>query len=367
MHKIEGVLAAALATAACSDARQQQGDPAHPVSWVQDIAPLYASQCNSCHSGPGAQAGYRTTSYLEALGPTSAPVAVPGDSSSRLLNVIDPAKADTVHQPVSSAFNQSRAWVVDGRVSYSSTSIHEGGILNPNDSEFHMNLVRAQNWNFSLCQGCHGADLTGAQTGVSCQTCHVLQVAADGSTSCSSCHGSAQTPAPPRDVSGDTDPSTAGVGAHQAHVVGKTFISAPVPCGTCHQVPAQVGSAGHLDNLLPAEVNLSGPAGADSATPRFDPNTLSCSGVYCHGNGADLANDTKFQLRTPVWTGGTSQAFCGSCHGLPPSPGHPSATFPNCSGCHPRTVNAQGGIITSTDANGARTSFHINGVVDVGR
>jgi len=88
--------------------------------------------------------------------------------------------------------------------------------------------------------------------------------------------------------------------------------------------------------------------------------------VYCHGNGADLSNDTKFQLRTPVWTGGTSQAFCGSCHGLPPSPGHPPATFPNCSGCHPRTVNAQGGIITSTDANGARTSFHINGVVDVG-
>ena len=45
----------------------------------------------------------------------------------------------------------------------------------------------------------------------------------------------------------------------------------------------------------------------------FDPNTVSCSGVYCHGNGSKLASDTNFQVRTPVWTGGTSQAFCGAC------------------------------------------------------
>jgi predicted CxxxxCH...CXXCH cytochrome family protein len=167
-------------------------------------------------------------------------------------------------------------------------------------------------------------------------------------------------------VAGNTDPSFPGVGAHQAHVLGKTFISAPVACVACHLIPAQVGSAGHLDDLLPAEINFSGSAALDGARPVFDPSTLTCSGVYCHGNGADFANDTNFQLRTPVWTGGTSQAFCGSCHGLPPSPsqGHPPATFPNCSGCHRKTVNAQGGIITSTDANGVRTSFHINGMLD---
>src|SRR5512140_1759242 len=105
-------LAAALVTlwvvSACSKARSVQGAPTDRTSWEEDVAPVFAARCSSCHSGPNAQAGYRTTSYLEALGPRDAPVAKAGDPNSRLLQVIDPALADAVHRPVSDEFPLAR-------------------------------------------------------------------------------------------------------------------------------------------------------------------------------------------------------------------------------------------------------------------
>jgi predicted CxxxxCH...CXXCH cytochrome family protein len=353
-----------LAAFACSKARPLQGPLGEPVSWEEEVAPLFAADCNSCHSGATAQAGYRTTSYLEALGPTAAPLAVAGDPNSLLLRIIDPARADAVHVKPSAAFVTARAWVVEGRLSLFRSGVHEGGILNPNDAAFHANLLRAANYNFGLCQDCHGADLAGGTAAVSCQECHSLQVAA-GTPTCAVCHGSALSPAPPRDLAGNTSPSAIGVGAHQAHLFGRTEISAPIACGACHQVPATVKSPGHLDHLLPATIIFSGLAIADGAKPAWDHDTASCANSYCHGGGAKLAADTAFKLRTPVWTGGTSQAFCGSCHGVPPStPVHATVTFPDCARCHAGTVDANGGIIVA-GAAGARTSNHINGVVDV--
>jgi predicted CxxxxCH...CXXCH cytochrome family protein len=367
MRAIQGCLAAAVAVCSCSKARPQQGTLANPVSWEEDISSVFAAQCNSCHSGPNPAAGYRTTSYLEALGPTNAPVAVPGDTSSKLLSIIDPAKADAEHAPVSGAFAQVQQWVVPGRLSFFRSGIHEGGILNPNDPEFHKFLVRDRGWNFSDCQSCHGTDLNGGKAAVSCNDCHALQVGSDGVPSCTSCHGSAQTqsPAPPRDLTGNTTSTALGVGAHQAHLFGKVVITARIDCSTCHQVPAAVDSPGHLDTLRPAEVIFSGLAIADSAQPAW--NRVSCSATYCHGGGTKLANDTAAGLQTPAWTLDGTQVFCGSCHGLPPVNGrHPGGiSFPNCSGCHPKTVTPGGAIIVSGPPE-ARTSFHINGVVDVG-
>ena len=361
-------LSAAAATAAvhCSKARPLQGPLGEPVSWEEEIAPLFAANCNSCHSGAAAQAGYRTTSYLEALGPIAAPVAIAGNANSLLLTIIDPARADAVHAPVSSAFTAARAWVVDGRLSLFRSGIHESGILNPNDAQqFHATLLRGAGWSFSQCQECHGSDLAGGTSGVSCQECHSLQAAA-GTPTCSVCHGSALSPAPPRDLLGNTGTSSLGVGAHQAHLVGRTDIAAPIACGVCHQVPPAVVSMGHLDHPLPATVVFSGLAVADGARPVWDHATASCSNSYCHGGGASLAGDTSFKLRDPVWTGGTSQAFCGSCHGLPPAgvPAHQGVTFPDCARCHASTVDANGGIIV-TGSPGAQASTHMNGVIDV--
>src|SRR4051812_16043784 len=216
MRALLGTLVAVVAVCSCSKARPPQGgDPARPVSWEEDIAPLFAAQCSSCHSGATPAGGYRTSSYLEALGPRGARVAVAGDASSTLLHTIDPATADSVHQPVSAAFQSARAWVVDGRLSFFRSDVHEGGILNPDDPEFHSNLVRERSWNFAVCQKCHGTDFAGGAVGVSCQQCHSLQVVASGVPTCSSCHGSDQSPAPPRDLSGNTSPLSRGVGAHQ--------------------------------------------------------------------------------------------------------------------------------------------------------
>jgi predicted CxxxxCH...CXXCH cytochrome family protein len=366
MRALQGCLAVALAVCSCSKARPQEGVLAHPISWEEDVSSPFAARCSSCHSGPNAAAGYRTTSYLEALGPTGAPIAIAGDPNSRLLQVIDPAKADAVHAPVSGEFEQTRQWVVDGRLSFFRSGIHEGGIMNPNDPEFHKYLVRDRNWNFSDCQGCHGTDLSGGKVAVSCNECHALQVGSDGVPTCTSCHGNSQSqsPAPPRSLTGDTSSSSTGVGAHQAHLFGHIVISAPIACSACHQVPANVGSPGHLDTLRPAEVIFSGLAVADSANPTW--NETSCSSTYCHGGGAKLSGDTKALLQTPAWTLGSSQVFCGSCHGVPPSTGpHAGVVYPNCSGCHPRTVTPGGAIIVSGPPE-ARTSFHINGVIDVG-
>jgi predicted CxxxxCH...CXXCH cytochrome family protein len=365
MRALQGILVVALAASACSQARPQQGNLARPVSWEEDIAPLFAAQCNSCHSGAAAAAGYRTTSYLEALGSQSAPVAVAGegDSKSLLLRTINPAGADAVHAPVAGAYDQTRAWVVDGRLSFFRSSVHEGGILNPQDPQFHSNLVRVRNWNFATCQKCHGADFTGGTAGVSCQQCHALQVGADGTPTCSSCHGSAQSPAPPHDLSGNTSSSSRGVGAHKAHLFGRTLISAPIACSVCHKVPADVSSPGHPDHSRPATVTFSGLALADGAAPVW--NGASCSNTYCHGGGAKLGGDTAASLRAPVWTAATAQAFCGSCHGAPPANAqHAGITFPDCARCHSTTVGPTGLILVSGPPD-ARTSTHVNGVIDV--
>ncbi len=363
MRGLQGVLVLGLALCSCSEARPLQGEPANPVSWEEEIAGLSAGNCSSCHSGTAAAAGYRTTSYLEALGPYEAPVAVAGDAESLLLKTIDPARADAVHQPVSATYPTMRAWVVDGQLSFFRSGIHEGGILNPHDAEFHSNLVRDAGWNFANCQHCHGDDLAGGKAGVSCQGCHSFQVPAGGTPTCTSCHGSAQSPAPPRDLAGNTSASFRGVGAHQAHLFGKVVISAPIACATCHLVPAEVGSQGHLDHPLPAEVTFSGLAVADGAAPTW--SGTSCSNTYCHGGGTKLATDTAAALRTPAWTLGGTQVFCGSCHGSPPAnAAHAGIAFPDCARCHPSTVNAAGGIIVSGPPD-ARTSFHINGAIDV--
>ena len=190
-----------------------------------------------------------------------------------------------------------------------------------------------------------------------------FQVGGDGTPTCSSCHGSAESPAPPRDLSGNSNPSARGVGAHQAHLFGRTVISAPIACSACHHVPADVVSPGHLDHLRPATITFSGLALADGATPSW--NGTSCSNSYCHGGGAKLAGDTAARLHTPAWTLGTSQAFCGSCHGLPPGNAvHAGISYPDCARCHATTATPTGGILVSGPP-GARTSTHINGVIDV--
>jgi len=197
------------------------------------------------------------------------------------------------------------------------------------------------------CTQCHGhPPPTPSHARTDCATCHppdaphidgIVQV---GRTpGCSGCHGSASSPAPPVDLSGNTFTTALGVGAHQAHLQASSRISVPIACSACHAVPTAIDSPGHIDSPLPV-VN---------AALGWDRTAQTCASSYCHG------------VSEPVWTS-SGQVFCGSCHGIPPNDAShtPTMTLATCATCHPGTVDAFGNIIV---ANG--TSEHINGVVDL--
>jgi predicted CxxxxCH...CXXCH cytochrome family protein len=189
------------------------------------------------------------------------------------------------------------------------------------------------------CNRCHG-DPPPNHAQTNCASCHPANAphidgVVDVGTGCNGCHGSADSPAPPRDLAGNTYTTAIGVGAHQAHLQAPSKISAPIACSTCHLVPAAVGDAGHLDSPPPAEVE---------ATVNWDRNAQTCT-VWCHGGAS------------PRWTT-TGGVFCGSCHGIPPSdlPHTPDMTLTACTTCHPDTVDAFGQILVG--------GKHLNGIVD---
>ena len=200
------------------------------------------------------------------------------------------------------------------------------------------------------CDRCHGAPPPShAQT--RCETCHPTSAPhIDGavqigrSAGCSGCHGDATTPAPPSDLSGNTQIAAIGVGAHRAHLDVPTRLRGPIPCATCHLVPAAIDSVGHIDSPPPAEVN---------AVLSWDRGTGTCGTASCHGPAR------------PVWTqqGGVT---CGSCHGVPPvsSPHTPAMKLTDCATCHSQTMDAFGTIILTAGPDGL-TSKHMNGVIDV--
>jgi len=128
--------------------------------------------------------------------------------------------------------------------------------------------------------------------------------------SCTSCHGGIEGSAPPRAIDGATSTTAVSVGAHRGHALGGNN-SRPVACDACHLVPATLLEPGHVDTPLPAEVAMT--------TGTWDHAVAGCSNTYCHGTAE------------PSWVR-PNQAACGSCHGLPPPPPHPTGMA--CEGCH---------------------------------
>jgi predicted CxxxxCH...CXXCH cytochrome family protein len=213
-----------------------------------------------------------------------------------------------------------------------------------------------------------GSALTG------CAACHPATVKPDGTIdltsgkhidgnldvvtgSCTGCHGgtlsggtgaSGANPvaaAPPVDTGGSSATSSPGVGAHARHLLGGSIRTAMV-CSDCHAVP---GDTAHASQ--PLSLTWSALAGAGGVTPSWNGSSFTCTN-YCHG--ASLSGGSSV---TPVWTQGSSQAACGTCHGLPPPTGHHSTHQSEgigCGSCHP------GYSTTSVD-----TALHVNGTPDV--
>lgn len=204
----------------------------------------------------------------------------------------------------------------------------------------------------ATCGTCHGAPPAThvQQGGYACVTCHPAgSPHVDGTlnigrtTGCDGCHGTAASPAPPVDLSGNTLTTALTVGAHQAHLLVPTKLRGPIACITCHAVPAMITTVGHIDSPAPAEVN---------AEIGWDRTTATCT-ASCHGTSR------------PTWTS-TGAAVCGACHGIPPNDAShtPTMQLSDCATCHPGSVDATGYPIITSGPNGP-TSEHINGHVDL--
>jgi predicted CxxxxCH...CXXCH cytochrome family protein len=207
---------------------------------------------------------------------------------------------------------------------------------------------------FDDCAVCHGALLNADNRTFSAPDRHVdgrLDLTLDALT-CSSCHGSADNPAPPRDAEGNASTRAPGVGAHQTHAVG-TARSRPVPCAECHRVPKDVLDAGHIDSARPAEVVFSGVALAQGAKPVYQNG--SCRSTSCHGAVFPNGDPSGGNNTEPTWTrvDGT-EAACGACHGIPPPPPHPNPTYP-CHSCH--------GDLADDDVTFTHPELHVDGIV----
>lgn len=211
----------------------------------------------------------------------------------------------------------------------------------------------AANRGLGACTGCHGTNLDGGGAGVSCEQCH-----AGWKGSCTFCHGGKDnlSGAPPVDLSDRSATTETTVGAHSSHLGASHAISSPIACGSCHTVPADALSSGHIDSS-PAEVVFGSLARTGGAAPSWNRSTASCGSVYCHGKFSG-GNSTN----APLWTQvNGSQAGCGACH-----PAAPSTARHNlhrgkgigCDACHYTVANASGSQIVTP-------GLHVNGVKDV--
>ncbi len=186
---------------------------------------------------------------------------------------------------------------------------------------------------------------------------------------CTGCHGGLgdESGAPPVDLSGNSDPTTAAVGAHEVHLNGAEF-SDGVACNECHVVPDSILAPGHFDTDLIAEITF-GDLAADttdssSGAPTWDRSTATCANIYCHGTfafakarsdnvWAYTGNYISGKDTTVVWNKPGS-VTCGTCHDLPPG-GHLQST--SCGTCH-------GSVIDSDNVTIKDKSKHINGQID---
>lgn len=160
----------------------------------------------------------------------------------------------------------------------------------------HARALRADGYPLDTCYACHALD----EGPGNCVECH-----AEGPEACDVCH--AEPPAP-----------------HAAH--------ARFDCATCHPVPGDLRTAGHLEDRGSDDVTLRGLAATRGFDPSYSAEGAGCSQVACHaGPGA----------RRPVLEWGAAPVICGDCHGVPP-PDHPAD---RCDRCHEGIVDADGRVV----------------------
>lgn len=207
------------------------------------------------------------------------------------------------------------------------------------------------------CTECHGTELTGGTSQVSCDSCHDAGWRED----CTFCHGGDldDEGAPPRYIDGSFEAEGQSFQAHTEHVLGSETHQA-IPCQSCHEMPQDILFVGHIFNgdTTPgaAEVVFTESLSPDAD---WDRNNGTCTNLYCHSSGGDTLGQALHTDRTDS---------CELCHAGPDSVlarvrdlggqhrEHASHDV-GCFECHGTTVAESGRIINAAG--------HVNGTVDV--
>jgi predicted CxxxxCH...CXXCH cytochrome family protein len=223
----------------------------------------------------------------------------------------------------------------------------------------------------STCGSCHGTPPPAPHPAdPNCASCHptmeegslafrdpashingvVDVVGSEATGGCTTCHGSAASSAPPRDLSGDTARTASGVGAHQVHLAPSTWHH-EIACASCHVVPLTADAPGHRDGDNVAELTFDtlNPAGVYTAA------TTTCSSLYCHGNGRGNTGTISWLAQGTLPCTG-----CHSTNGTGQSGEHRkhvNGENMQCNECHQDVVSANLTIIAA--------ALHINGVHEV--
>jgi predicted CxxxxCH...CXXCH cytochrome family protein len=208
------------------------------------------------------------------------------------------------------------------------------------------------------CRECHGDDLTGGTSAISCDGCHAGASPTAWRQNCTFCHGGVEneTGAPPRNIHG-TD-LIGPFPAHPLHVSGGAIANA-YDCSQCHDKASDVLSPGHVFDDSPGNAENDYGNGLSPQTT-FARDSGTCSNVYCHGSG---------RLDDGVIAASAGPLPCSGCHPTlasgaagwgkmsGPHAAHMAATGISCASCHSETT-ADGTTITSKEQ-------HINGRRDV--
>lgn len=344
------LLCAALACLACACEVQDPGSVA--PQFAADVQPILQARCIRCHGEAAPKGGWSAESYLSTIACDSQgkPVTVEDDAGVPLLDVLDRADHKDTVDPSERGLLQR--WVDSGAPSRDG-EMHLVGWLNPRSPNFHGTQLHKDRFNklFDLtdrgaCGHCHrGAPVRdpklkdGPDRAPACTTCHREP---EGVLACGTCHGDGASRAyPPRDPC--FFPNGPKAGAHAAHLTDSKLRKGHLTCTTCHPkvYPDDLISGTHADGTV--EVVIDETLGGKGA--KYDRTTGSCT-VECHTQ--------KGKHQNPVWAK-DKNFTCNDCHSSPPA-NHFSGP---CSKCHPG-VNDTGTAMLDT-------TFHINGVIDLGR
>ena len=373
----------------CSQLRET---PAPSPAFDVDVAPILASACAPCHTGPttfdlglpvagwpslpseggmgdggrtaGAAGGWSVSTYLQTIacvGPASSPATMPASTRAPILTALEsPAHA---HVTLTASDKTTlEQWVAAGAPAFRA-DVHPPSFADPRSSDFHGAYLRGQLWapmldgnDANACGRCHAgvpaqpAGITlPAPNAPACTSCHAEP---SGVLACNTCHGTATTIYPPRDTC--FFPADVG-GAHAAHVQASSLhlgraqaeggqgtpASSGYPCSTCHPVPGSDVISGLHGN---GTVDVTFDPRVVSPEASYDPTDRTCR-VSCHDAGGLRASW--------VWTD-TTPTTCNDCHLSPPASHYPGA----CNACHVE-ANAAGTALTPGP-------LHLDGRVELG-